>query len=97
MLKFVNSFVLLITDVYLYSDNNKQKETMMTLALNKKHTGYYTNQIENIRISVSEFKGSWSGTMTDENETEDSKYNLFTCYGKTKKQVVNQIVTFLTK
>ena len=70
---------------------------MMTLALNKKQIGYYTNQIENIKIVVSECNGSWTGNMTDEKEIEDSKYNLFTCYGKTKKEVVNQIVIFLTK
>lgn len=69
---------------------------MTTLILNRKHKGYYTNRVENIEITVSEFNGSWTGVITDESKIEESEYILFNTYASSKKEVVNQIVRHLT-
>ena len=46
MLKFVNSFVLLITDVYLYSDNNNIKtQIMKTIKIQSGNYKVYNNNI----------------------------------------------------
>jgi hypothetical protein len=42
-------------------------------------------------------KCKWSGTVTNEKENEDDKYLLYVCYGETKKEVVNQMVSYFTK
>ena len=68
---------------------------MKTLILKKQFKGYYTNQINNIKIAVCEFNNEWTATLTNENETEDNKYLLFKCFGETKKDVVKQMVTYL--
>jgi hypothetical protein len=68
---------------------------MTTLILKKESKGYYTNQIKNIKIAVSEFNNQWTGVVTNENEIEDNKFLLFKCFAQTKKDVVNQMVNYL--
>jgi hypothetical protein len=65
---------------------------MTTLILKKQSQGYYTNQVGNILIAVSLFNNEWTGIITDEKQTEDDKYIIFKCFGKTKKSVVNQLI-----
>lgn len=67
---------------------------MTTLILKRESKGYYTNQVNNIRIVVSEYNGEWTGDITDESKTIDG-YELYKCYGSTKKEVVNQLINYL--
>lgn len=64
---------------------------MKTLILKRQFEGYYFNQVNNIRIVVSKFNSEWSGIITDESKNSED-YELFKCYGKTKKDVVNILV-----
>ena len=68
---------------------------METLILKKECKGYYSNMIDNIKISVSEYNGEWTGLITNENEIEDNKYILYKTYSNLKKQVINDLVKFL--
>lgn len=66
---------------------------MKTLVLKKECQGYYSNQIGNIRIAVSEYKGNWSGAI--ENLDNHDEFSVYNCYGKTKKEVVEQLTKFI--
>lgn len=67
---------------------------MKTLILKKESKGYYSNQIGNIRISVSECFGSWTGAVENLDANCD-EFAVYTCYGKTKKEVTNQLINFI--
>lgn len=69
---------------------------MITLILKKQSKGYYTNQIGNIRIEVSQCNKQWSGFITDESKVTEG-YQLYNCYGNTKKDVVMQLINFIKK
>jgi hypothetical protein len=72
---------------------------MKTLILKRKWNGYYINQVGDITVKVTQadLNKKWSGTVTNEKENEDDKYLLYVCYGETKKEVVNQMVSYFTK
>jgi hypothetical protein len=71
---------------------------MKTLILKRKWDGYYTNQVGDITIVVSQsdLSKQWSGSVTNQKEIEDDKYLLYVCYGRTKKEVVSQMVSYFT-
>ena len=68
---------------------------MQKLILKKQSKGYYYNQIDNINIVVSLHNNEWSGTITNENETNNEKYILFKCFDSNKKSVTNQLIKYL--
>jgi len=66
---------------------------MKTLKLNKKSKGYYTNQVDNIEVVVSEFKGNWTGEILDWNKSND-EFIVYKTFASTKKIVVNQLTQY---
>ena len=69
---------------------------MTTLVLKRESKGRYTNQVNDIRIVVSEWMGEWSGVITNESKTTEG-YELYTTYGHTKKSVINQLINYINK
>lgn len=65
---------------------------METLKLKKECQGYYSNRVDNIKIVVSEFNGSWTGSITNEDAMGEEKYLLYRCYSNLKKDVVSDLV-----
>lgn len=77
--------ILLSNDLIFVSTT---KGNMKTLILKKQSQGYYSNRVDNIKIVVSEFNGSWTGSITNEDETNNEKYIIYKCFSNTKKEVV---------
>lgn len=66
---------------------------MVTLILKKECKGYYSNKVGSVEVTVSECQG-WTGQITDWSKSNED-FILYTCYGDTKKSVVEQLVKFL--
>lgn len=66
---------------------------MKTLVLKKECQGYYSNQIGSIRIAVSEYQGNWTGVI--ENLDNLNEFCVYSCHGKTKKEVVDLLTRFI--
>jgi len=70
---------------------------MKTLILKKECKGYYTNQIGNIRISVSGgkmFSTDWQGLIENLDESNE-EFIIYKCSSKTKSEVINQLVEYI--
>ena len=67
---------------------------MKTLVLKKECEGYYSNQIGSIRISVSNYKGFWTGAIENLDASND-EFLVCSCHGQTKKEVVEELTKFI--
>jgi hypothetical protein len=65
----------------------------MKLILNKISKGYYSNKIDNIEVSVSEYKGCWTGVIVDWNKSDD-EFILCKILASTKNVVVYQLTQY---